>query len=115
MACRLNGERPPTWRPFSGRLTVGLWFDVNRADAHRFGFPPWFRPVPADGGRAGARAAGRGRLAVRAEVGRVSRRARERRRRARVVVAERAPAAAVLPRAAAARRPAAATLGARRR
>ena len=48
------------------------------------------------------------RLAVRAEVGRLPRRARERRRRARALVAERAAAASLLPRAAAARRPAAA-------
>ena len=55
------------------------------------------------------------RLAVRAEVGRLPRRARERRRRARALVAQRAAAAALLPRAAAARRAAAAAVGARRR
>ena len=55
------------------------------------------------------------RLVVRAEVGRLPRRARERRRRAAAVVAQRAAAAALLPRAAAARRAAAAAVGARRR
>ena len=57
----------------------------------------------------------RRRLAVRAEVGRVPRRARERRRRARALVAEGAPAAPLLPRAAAARRPPPSPLRARRR
>ena len=57
----------------------------------------------------------RRRVAVRAEVGRLPRRARERRRRARALVAERAAAAALLPRAAPARRAAAAPLRARRR
>src|SRR3954452_22892646 len=73
------------------------------------------RPLPAHGGRARLRAADRRRLAVRAEVGRLPRRARERRRRAGAVVAQGAAAAALLPRAATARRPAPAPLRARRR
>src|SRR5581483_3519063 len=73
------------------------------------------RPLPADGGGARRRAAGRRRLAVRAEVGRLPRRARERRRRARALEPERPAAPPVLPGAAAARRAAAAALGARRR
>src|SRR5579864_1448278 len=54
-------------------------------------------------------------MAVRAEVGRLSRRARERGQGARALVAERAAAASLLPRAAPARRAAAAALCARRR
>src|SRR4029450_9535576 len=57
----------------------------------------------------------RERLAVRAEVGRLPRGARERRARARALVAERATAAAVLPRAAPARRPASSPFRSRRR
>ena len=55
------------------------------------------------------------RMAVRAEVGRLPRPARERNRRASPLVAQRAPAAALLPRAAPAREAAPATLGSRRR
>ena len=73
------------------------------------------RPLPADGGRARPRAPRRRRLAVRAEVGRLPRRARERRRRARALEPQRAAAAALLPGAAAARRAASAPLRARRR
>src|SRR5262249_9177679 len=73
------------------------------------------RPLPADGSGAREGAPGRRRLAVRAEVGRLSRRAGERRRRPRALVAERAPAAPLLPRAPSARRSAAAALRARRR
>src|SRR4051812_11024037 len=73
------------------------------------------RPSPADGGRARGRGARRRRLAVRAEVGRLPRCARERQRRARALVAQRAPAAALLPGAARARRAAAEELRARRR
>src|SRR5215831_9301805 len=72
------------------------------------------RSVSPDGGAARQRAARDERLAVRAEVGRLPRRARERRRRARALVAERSPAAPLLPGAPAARRPAAASLRARR-
>ena len=60
-------------------------------------------PVPADGGRARSRAARRRRLAVRAEVGRLQRHARERVRRAPALVAKRAAAPALLPGAAPAR------------
>ena len=73
------------------------------------------RPVSADGGRARLGAARAGRLAVRAEVGRLPRRARERRRRARALVAQRAAAAPLFPGAARGRRAAAAALRARRR
>src|SRR5262249_25967718 len=73
------------------------------------------RALPADAGRARRGAAARGRLAVRAEMGRVPRSAGERRRRARALVAERAAAAALLPRARAAWRADAATFGDRRR
>ena len=73
------------------------------------------RPVPADGGGARRRAPVRRRLAVRAEVGRLPRRARERQRRARALVAQRPPAAALLPGAARGRRRAASPLRARRR
>src|SRR3954466_2912760 len=55
------------------------------------------RAVSPDGGRARPRAARARRLAVRAEVGRLPRRARERRRRARAVEPQRAPAPALLP------------------
>src|SRR5262249_59180363 len=73
------------------------------------------RPLPAHGSGAREGASGRRRLAVRAEVGRLSRHPRKRRRRARTLVAKRAPLAALLPRAATARPPAAAALRARRR
>ena len=73
------------------------------------------RPVSADGGRARPRAAARRRLGVRAEVGRIPRRARERRRRAAALVAQRPAAAALLPGAPAARRAPAAALRDRRR
>src|SRR4051794_18195578 len=73
------------------------------------------RSLPADGGGARARAARRRRVAVRAEVGRVPRRARERRRRAGALVAQGAALAALLPRVATARRAAPGALGARRR
>src|SRR5262245_19930302 len=72
------------------------------------------RPVPADGGRARGRAAD-GRLAVRAQVGRLPRDPRERRRGARPLVAQRAAAAPLLPRARAAREAASAPLRTRRR
>ena len=72
-------------------------------------------PFPPMEARARPRAARGRRVAVRAEVGRLPRRARERRRRARALVAQRAAAAALLPGAAAARRAAAAAFGARRR
>src|SRR5262249_59490766 len=72
-------------------------------------------PVPADGGRARPRAAHGRALAVRAEVGRLSRGARERRQGAGALVAERAPAPALLPGAAAARRAPAAAQRPRRR
>ena len=73
------------------------------------------RSLPADGGPARARASARRRLAVRAEVGRLPRRPRERRRRARALEPQRPAAAPLLPRAGAARRAAAAALRARRR
>src|SRR5215217_717758 len=73
------------------------------------------RSIPADGGGARAGAARRRRLAVRAEVGRLSGRARERRRRARALVAQGAAAAPLLPGAPPAGRLAPAALRARRR
>src|SRR5918911_2895217 len=54
-------------------------------------------------------------MAVRAEVGRLSRHPRERWRRARALVPQRTPPPALLPGAAPARRPAATAFGARRR
>src|SRR6266542_389093 len=72
-------------------------------------------PLPTHGG-APRRGAARGRrLAVRAQVGRVSRRARERLERALSLESQRPAAAPVLPRALAARRVASAPLGPRRR
>src|SRR5579884_3187731 len=71
--------------------------------------------VPADGGGARARAAGGRRLAVRAEVGWVPRRARERGGGARALVAEGAAAPSLLPRAAAAGGAPPAAVGPRRR
>src|SRR5205085_8123356 len=73
------------------------------------------RPLSAHGGRARLGAAGAGRLALRAEVGRLPRRPRERRRRARTLVAKRTAAAPLLPRAARARRAASTPLRTRRR
>ena len=72
-------------------------------------------PVPADGGRARPRAARGRRVAVRAEVGRLPRPARERLRRAAPLVAERAPPPSLLPGARAARRPPAPAIVPRRR
>src|SRR5690348_4510769 len=72
------------------------------------------RALSAHGGTARERAPCHERVAVRAEVGRLPRRARERRARARALVAQRAAVAALLPRAPSARRPAAAALRARR-
>src|SRR5207244_9916401 len=83
-----------------------------------FSLPPLARPkrpLPAHGGRARLGASGERRVAVRAEVGRLPRRARERRRRARAVEPERAAAPPLLPRAQAARRAPPAALRARRR
>src|SRR5207247_9988243 len=73
------------------------------------------RSLPTHGGSARQGAAREQRLAVRAEVGRLPRRARERRRRGRPLVAERPAAASLLPGAAPARREAAAPLRSRRR
>src|SRR3954470_14544471 len=70
--------------------------------------------LPADGGRARDRTAG-GRLAVRAEVGRLSRGDGEPERRARGLEPERAAVASLLSGAPRRRRAAAARLGARRR
>ena len=70
--------------------------------------------VPADGGRARRGAADR-RLAVRAQVGRLPRRAREPRRRAAALVAQRPAAAALLPGARGGRGAPASRVGARRR
>ena len=72
-------------------------------------------PLPADGGSARGRASGRGRLAVRAQVGRVSGRAREPVREGQPLEQERAAAAALLPRARRPRGAAAEALGHRRR
>src|SRR3954471_6832827 len=71
--------------------------------------------VPSDGGRARPRAARRRPLAVRAKVGRVPRRARERGQGAFALVAQRPAAAPLLPGAAAARRASAAEERAGRR
>ena len=101
--------RPQTWCEVVAK-------SVARADGDSLG--PRAGPrrtFPADGGGARLRAAGGRRLAVRAQVGRLSRDPRERRRRARALVAEGAAAAALLPGAPPARRPAPAPLRARRR
>src|SRR6187200_1773619 len=76
--------------------------------------PPQSHPVPADGGRARPRPPRRRRVAVRAEMGRVPRPARERDGGAAPVVAERTTPPALLPRAAPAREAAAAAFSARR-
>ena len=81
------------------RALLGPWLRYER----RVSLPARARPerpLPADGGQLVRELPAGDGLAVRAEVGRLPRRARERRRRARALVAERAAAAALLPRAA---------------
>src|SRR5262245_34004713 len=103
----IGGTRPPRRRTFqtpsSSPTSLALSVDAAAKPA-----------LPADGGRAGRGAADR-RLAVRAEVGRLPRRAREPRRRPAALVAQRPPAAAVLPGAGGGRCEAATGLRARRR
>ena len=112
-ADRRDGSEPGDDNAAHEAKSVVACGDVRCTRASRRARPA--RPVPADGGRARPRATARGRLGLRAEMGRIPRRARERRRRAAALVAQRPAAAALLPGASAARRAVAATLRRRRR